>query len=269
MNAYDLGVADAQLEALSVETRRAIYTMLLERPRSVGEIAEGLPVSRPAVSQHLKVLLDAELARVTDVGNRRVYSANPEGMAALRDWIDRMWDMAMGSFADFAQRESTRKEMERDMSNSEKLEALVKVITVPGEPAVVFELFINRMGEWWPLETHSIGGEDAVDARVEGEVGGRVYEVTRDGVEHEWARIEEWEPGRRVAMEWYPGLPTAQATHLEVTFRQTAEGTEMTLVHDGWEARGMDADRMRQSYDTGWDIVLRRVPGSVRAEATA
>jgi DNA-binding transcriptional ArsR family regulator len=93
---------DAQLEALAVETRRSIYTMLLDGPRSVSEIASGLPVSRPAVSQHLKVLLDADLARVTEVGNRRVYSANPAGMASLRDWVDQMWNQAMESFARFA-----------------------------------------------------------------------------------------------------------------------------------------------------------------------
>ena len=102
-------MVDAQLDALAVETRRVIYTMLLEKPRSVGDLADRLPVSRPAVSQHLRVLLDAELARVTSVGNRRVYSANPTGMAALRDWVDQMWDMAMGSFAGFAQREMERR----------------------------------------------------------------------------------------------------------------------------------------------------------------
>src|SRR5688572_611413 len=125
-------MVDAQLDALAVETRRAIYTMLLEKPRSVGDLADRLPVSRPAVSQHLKVLLEAELAGVTNVGNRRVYSANPTGMAALRDWVDQMWDMAMGSFAGFAQRE-----MEREM---DKMEPVVKMVTVPGEPGVVFEL---------------------------------------------------------------------------------------------------------------------------------
>jgi DNA-binding transcriptional ArsR family regulator len=256
-------MVDAQLEALSVETRRAIYTMLLERPRSVGDLAERLPVSRPAVSQHLKVLLDADLARVTTLGNRRVYSADPAGMAALRDWIDRMWDMAMGSFADFA-----RKEMETEMS--EKLQPVIKVMTVPGSPSVVFELFTDRIGDWWPLRTHSVGGEDAVGVRVEPGVGGRIVETTRDAAEHEWARIKEWEPGERMVLDWYPGLPTSQATHLEITFRQTAEGTELTLVHDGWEARGADAERMRESYDTGWDAVLGRVPGATaRAEATA
>jgi len=252
-------MVDAQLDALAVETRRAIYTMLLEKPRSVGDLADRLPVSRPAVSQHLKVLLEAELARVTSVGNRRVYSANPTGMAALRDWVDQMWDMAMGSFAGFAQRE-----MEKEMS---QIEPVVKIVTVPGETGVVFELFTRRMGEWWPLDSHSVGGEDALDARVDPGRGGRVYEVTRDGVEHDWARITDWEPGERIGLDWHAGVPVTEATHVEITFRQTAEGTEVTLVHDGWEARGADAQGMRQSYETGWDLVLGRVPGSVPVEA--
>jgi DNA-binding transcriptional ArsR family regulator len=251
-------MVDAQLEALSVETRRVIYTMLLERPRSVGDIADHLPVSRPAVSQHLKVLLAADLAQVTNVGTRRVYAANPAGMAALRDWIDRMWDMAMGSFADFA-----RREMEKDMSSSDRLEPVVKVMTVPGSPTVVFELFTDRMAEWWPLESHSIGEHDAVGVRVEPGVGGRVIETTRDGAEHEWATIKGWAPGERLEMDWYPGIPVSQATHLEITFRQSADGTELTLVHDGWEARGADAVRMRDGYETGWDLVLGRIPGAI------
>jgi DNA-binding transcriptional ArsR family regulator len=95
-------MVDTQLEALAVETRRAIYTMLLERPRSVTELASRLPVSRPAVSQHLKVLVEADLARVAAEGTRRVYSANPDGMALLRGWVDEMWNLAMRNFADFA-----------------------------------------------------------------------------------------------------------------------------------------------------------------------
>jgi DNA-binding transcriptional ArsR family regulator len=254
-------MVDAQLDALAVDTRRAIYMMLLERPSSVTDIAGRLPVSRPAVSQHLKVLLDAELARVTSVGNRRVYSANPTGMAALRDWVDQMWSMAIGSFAGFAQRE-----MERDMS---RIEPVVKMVTVPGDTGVVFELFTKKMGEWWPLATHSVGGEEAVDARVDPGVGGRVYEVTRDGVEHDWARITGWEPGQRIVLDWHAGVPVSHATHVEITFRQTADGTEMTLIHDGWDARGADAAEMRKSYDSGWDLVLGSLPGVMHVETAS
>lgn len=259
-------MVDAQLDALAGETRRAIYTMLLERPRSVGDIADQLPVSRPAVSQHLKVLLDAELARVTSIGNRRVYSADPRGMAALREWVDHMWTMAMGSFTAFAERE-----MEDDMSqkDSGRFEPVVKIITVPGEPGKVFELFTARIGEWWPFDTHSIGGEDAVDARIDPKVGGRVYEVTSQGEEHDWGRVVEWAEAERLAFDWHPGLPDSEATHVEITFRQTAEGTEVTLVHDGWGARGEEAARLRGEYDTGWDHVLAQIPGATRISLSA
>jgi len=252
-------VIDTQLDALAVETRRTIFTMLLEKPRSVSEIAAELPVSRPAVSQHLKVLVEADLARATSFGSRRVYSAHLTGMTALRDWVDQMWDMAMGSFANFA-----RSEKERDMDQMEKLriEPVVKTVMVPGTPAVAFELFTRRIDEWWPRVTHSVGGEDAVSVHMDTGIGGRVYETTKDGAEHEWGRITGWEPSARVAFSWHPGLSSEQATHVEITFRQTAEGTAVTLVHDGWEARGADWKEMRDSYDSGWDFVLARVPGA-------
>jgi DNA-binding transcriptional ArsR family regulator len=101
-------MVDAQLEALSVDTRRQIYRLLAERPRSVGELAELVPVSRPAVSQHLKVLVDADLATVQTSGTRHVYSADPEGMERLRQWIDEMWELALGSFARFARDEQRK-----------------------------------------------------------------------------------------------------------------------------------------------------------------
>jgi hypothetical protein len=160
--------------------------------------------------------------------------------------------------------------MEKDMSSSDRLEPVVKVMTVPGSPTVVFELFTDRMAEWWPLDSHSIGEHDAVGVRVEPGVGGRVIETTRDGAEHEWATIKGWAPGERLEMDWYPGIPVSQATHLEITFRQSADGTELTLVHDGWEARGADAVRMRDGYETGWDLVLGRIPGAIaRADVIA
>jgi DNA-binding transcriptional ArsR family regulator len=256
-------MVDTQLDALAVDTRRAIYGMLLERPRSVTDLAAKLPISRPAVSQHLKVLVDAELARVTVVGNRHVYSADPTGMATLRDWVDQMWEKAMGSFAGFAMREK-----EKEMTQETKIEPVVKTVTVPGAPGWVFELFTTRIDEWWPKVSHSVGGEDAAVVKVDPGVGGRVYEVTRDGVEHEWGRITAWEPAARISFTWHPGLPESQSTHVEITFRMSADGTEVTLVHDGWEARGADWQEMRDNYDSGWDFVLGRIPGSVAAGAT-
>ena len=86
------------IEALGDPTRRAICERLSERPFSVGELAATLPVSRPAVSQHLKVLKDVRLVSDTRVGNRRVYELDPRGVADARDYLDRFWRTALARF---------------------------------------------------------------------------------------------------------------------------------------------------------------------------
>jgi DNA-binding transcriptional ArsR family regulator len=87
-------------EALGDPSRRAIVACLAERPRAVGELAEALPISRPAVSQHLKVLKDAGLVTDRAVGTRRVYRLNPVGMAAMRDRLETFWNRALAGYRD-------------------------------------------------------------------------------------------------------------------------------------------------------------------------
>jgi DNA-binding transcriptional ArsR family regulator len=84
--------------ALGDRTRRAIFERLVEAPCAVGEIAGGLPVSRPAVSQHLKVLKDAGLVVDQAVGNRRIYRVDPDGLARLRADLDRFWSSALAAY---------------------------------------------------------------------------------------------------------------------------------------------------------------------------
>jgi DNA-binding transcriptional ArsR family regulator len=86
------------LAALADPTRRVVFERLQNGPRAVGEIARGLPVSRPAVSQHLKVLKEAGLVTDRPDGARRVYFIDPNGLAALRAWLDRFWDHALEAF---------------------------------------------------------------------------------------------------------------------------------------------------------------------------
>jgi DNA-binding transcriptional ArsR family regulator len=86
------------LDALGDPTRRAIFERLADGPRPVGELAQGLPVSRPAVSQHLKVLKEAGLVVDEAAGTRRLYRLNPAGVAALRAYFDRFWDQALAAF---------------------------------------------------------------------------------------------------------------------------------------------------------------------------
>ncbi len=90
------------LAALADPTRRAIFERVAARPAAVGELARGLPVSRPAVSQHLRVLKDAGLVRETPDGARRIYRLDPRGIAAMRDWLDAHWATALDAFQQFA-----------------------------------------------------------------------------------------------------------------------------------------------------------------------
>jgi DNA-binding transcriptional ArsR family regulator len=90
--------------ALGDRTRRAILLRLAERPQAVGELAAGLPVSRPAVSQHLKVLKDAGLVAEEAVGTRRIYRLNAAGVIALRDQLDTFWDRALRGYREVAER---------------------------------------------------------------------------------------------------------------------------------------------------------------------
>ncbi|HEY6708831.1 MAG TPA: metalloregulator ArsR/SmtB family transcription factor [Actinomycetota bacterium] len=89
---------DASLGLLGDPTRRAIFELLARRPSSVGELAQQLPISRPAVSQHLRVLKEGGLVISRPEGTRRVYRLNPDGVAALRAYLDHIWDEALTAF---------------------------------------------------------------------------------------------------------------------------------------------------------------------------
>jgi DNA-binding transcriptional ArsR family regulator len=94
------------LAALGDPTRRAIFERLADRPRAVGELASELPVSRPAVSQHLRVLKDARLVVYQRVGTRRVYQVDPEGLRLLRGYLDHFWDQALAAYKTAVEQET-------------------------------------------------------------------------------------------------------------------------------------------------------------------
>ncbi len=92
------------LVALGDPTRREIFERIASRPSAVGELAGGLPVSRPAVSQHLKVLKDAGLVIDHPAGTRRIYELNPRGLEALRSYLDGFWNRSLAAFKSAAER---------------------------------------------------------------------------------------------------------------------------------------------------------------------
>ena len=95
----------AQLNALADPTRRSIFELIAREPRAVGELAEVLPISRPAVSQHLRVLKGAGLLSVRHEGTRHVYAADPDGIAVLRAYFERLWRDALVAFKHAAEQE--------------------------------------------------------------------------------------------------------------------------------------------------------------------
>jgi DNA-binding transcriptional ArsR family regulator len=93
--------------ALGDSTRRAVFERVARSPAAVGDIAQGLPVSRPAVSQHLKVLKEAGLVTEEARGTRRIYRVDPRGIGAMRDRLDGYWRQALTAFAAFADQEES------------------------------------------------------------------------------------------------------------------------------------------------------------------
>jgi DNA-binding transcriptional ArsR family regulator len=106
------------LGLLGDPTRRAIFELLARRPCSVGELAQQLPISRPAVSQHLRVLKDGGLVVSRPEGTRRVYRLNPDGVTALRAYLDRIWDEALTAFQKAA--EAAPADPEQDPEQEER-----------------------------------------------------------------------------------------------------------------------------------------------------
>ena len=104
---------ETALAALADPTRRSVFESLRHGPQTVGHLAARTPVSRPAVSQHLKVLKGAGLVTDRAEGTRRVYQIDPNGLAAVRRWLDQFWDAALASF---------QAELERDISADERLD---------------------------------------------------------------------------------------------------------------------------------------------------
>ncbi len=98
------------IEALADPTRRAILAALRGGPLPVGALARGLPVSRPAVSQHLRVLSDAGLLTVTPQGTRRLYGIDPHGIDDLRAYLDTLWDDALDAFARAARERASQRQ---------------------------------------------------------------------------------------------------------------------------------------------------------------
>jgi len=145
--------------------------------------------------------------------------------------------------------------MNAEAASQTSLTPVVKRLTVPCTPQRAFEIFTDRMADWWPLPTHSVGGDHAVSVHIDGRAGGEIVETIDDGRTSVWGTVTVWEPPSRVAFTWHPGQSSQEATSVEVTFRPEGASTLVTLTHSGWADRA-DGRAARQAYETGWDGVL-------------
>lgn len=135
--------------------------------------------------------------------------------------------------------------------------SLRKTARVRLAPAEAFRLFTEGIGAWWPLESHSVGRDQAATVECEPRVGGRIVETLRSGDRTVWGTILVWEPASRVRFTWHPGTPEAEATDVDVRFHPDGDGTLVELVHTGWDRRP-DGGAARANYESGWELVLGR-----------
>lgn len=103
-----------------------------------------------------------------------------------------------------------------------------------------FRLFTEKFGEWWPLASFSISGEDAESCTIEPWAGGRVLERTRSGAERERGTVIDWDPPRRLEFTWHAAHASGRDQTVQVEFSVEADGTRVTLTHRGWQLPGVE-----------------------------
>lgn len=235
---------------------------LAHGPASVGQLAASLPVGRPAVSMHLRVLRDAGLVSASAAGTQRLYRLEPDALAAARDYLDWYWAHALAAF---------KRQVEAEGKEAMRPELKVtKSIVVDVPPRQAFDFFI-QLERWWPIATHHIADPAGEVAVLEPFVGGRWYERAGDGSETDWGVVLAFEPPRRILMSWlmsalwtYEPDPR-RASEIEVTF--LPEGSDHTRVvyeHRHLERYGDQAEEMRASLERP-----RAAEATIRAFAAA
>jgi uncharacterized protein YndB with AHSA1/START domain len=110
---------------------------------------------------------------------------------------------------------------------------------------------------WWP-KGHSVSADPDLTVTFEPRVGGRIFETTSAGEEHDWGEVVEWEPPRRLVYVWHLRFDRSDATQVEVSFEPGGEGTAVRIIHRGWERLGAAAEERRERNNRGWSGVIER-----------
>jgi uncharacterized protein YndB with AHSA1/START domain len=122
-----------------------------------------------------------------------------------------------------------------------------------------FRVWTSQIGTWWPAD-HTVTGRGDLEVVLEGAIGGRIYERTPEGEEHDWGEVTVWEPPTQLGYRWHLGRDRAEATEVEIRFvDRGTEGTRIEIEHRGWDRLGADAGPWRDRNRIGWESVLPHV----------
>lgn len=230
---------DAILAALADPTRRAVLDVLRAGPCAVGRIAEDLPVSRPAVSQHLKVLTEAGLVAMQQRGTRNIYELKVGGAAPLVGWLGALHP-APEAAPDIA--------------------GWSRTLTTRLTPAETWTLFCDDLAIWWPVARISVSAmtEGALPQSVtlSAKIGGPLRETLFDGTQGVWATVTAVDAPRHIALDWILGQ--AEPSPVAVAFAAEGGGCRMTL------RLGRESDEATEM----WGVVLDRFAAAANASLT-
>jgi DNA-binding transcriptional ArsR family regulator/uncharacterized protein YndB with AHSA1/START domain len=248
--------------ALGDPTRRAIFERLIERPSAVTELARGLPVSRPAVSQHLKVLKDAGLVVDKPAGKQRIYRVDPGGLAALRAELDRFWTKTLAAYKTVVEQPT-----QGDPMGIQAADASVQTSIVVEAPiARAFKVFTEDFGRFKPAE-HNMLKVEIAETVFEPKVGGFLYDRGADGSVCRWARVLAYDPPNRVLLSWNISPQwqleddPKKTSEWEVRFiAETPQRTRVEIKHRKLDRHGEGWQGVREAVagDQGWPLYLQR-----------
>ncbi|WP_282605501.1 SRPBCC family protein [Pelagibius sp. Alg239-R121] len=141
------------------------------------------------------------------------------------------------------------------------IDVVLKQVVVNCSAERAFAVFFEQIDHWWPKAQHSVAATKGLDKApsviCEQREGGRIYETSAAGGEHQWGRIMELEPTKRAVFSWHVGRAETEATEVEVRFVPfNASESRVELEHRKWEVLGDSAGATRENYDSGWDFVF-------------
>jgi hypothetical protein len=134
--------------------------------------------------------------------------------------------------------------------------AIEKTVLVRRDVATAFRVWTERVAAWWPAG-HSVSGDPRTTVHIEGRVGGRLYERTPAGIEHDWGTVVVWEPPRHLAYHWFLGSGPDRPTRVDVRFADAGDGrTRVVVRHQGPDLIGDLWPTRSRVFDAAWEVVL-------------